>query len=214
MYFFYFVLTADLNKRDVLPMETQNTNGNSYLNAFFGLTIEKPEGWLALSSKQIGYLLSDTESTSFNNKTPVQQYNQGETVQIIPLFRFEEDPLNILEKKQDIRLYARIIGLALNLTGEEITGDYCYFLVGYNKGIRENGNKKIMESSVCRQIDINGVEFTMQELTLNVGNSMILKQTEIVRNTNTGYIIFFILSYTDDKSKTILEHTMNTLKFS
>ncbi|CAF3998493.1 unnamed protein product, partial [Adineta steineri] len=136
MYFFYFVLTADLNKRDVLPMETQNTNGNSYLNAFFGLTIEKPEGWLALSSKQIGYLLSSTESTSFNNKTPVQKYNQGETVQIIPLFRFEEDPLNVLEKKQDIRLYARIIGLALNLTGEEITGDYCYFLVGYNKGIR------------------------------------------------------------------------------
>ncbi|CAF1470757.1 unnamed protein product [Adineta steineri] len=200
-----------LNKHDVLPWETQNTNDNYYLNAFFGFSVEKPEGWYALSNQEISLALSGNIGLQIiNNTTLGITYEKAVINKIIPLFYFMENPLNI----QNNTFNANIMGLAFNLTGQQITGDVCDFLESYNKEMQEKGVTKMMGSSVCQQIDINGVEFKTEELTLNVGNLLILKQTEIVKITNNGYIFLFTLSYTNDKSKNILNRTMSTLKFS
>jgi hypothetical protein len=200
-------VAASSNKRDVPSMETQNTNDNYYLNVFFGLTVEKPEGWYAMNNEELRSLVQNVAVPESDDNNSVQQSGSTSSQRLIPLFQFMEYPFGTPNK-----INPNIVALVENTTGETNTGNDCDGLVNAKKSL-QTAELKIISSSECREVDLNGITFSMQELTMNFRNSIIYKQMQYAKNTENGYFTF-ALTYSNEHSKKQLDNVMNSVRFS
>jgi len=198
---------ASSNKRDVPSMETQNTNDNYYLNVFFGLSVEKPEGWYAMNNEELRSLVQNVAIPESDDNNAVQQSGSISSQRLVPLFEFMEYTYGTPNK-----FNPNIVALVENTTGETNTGNDCDGLVNAKK-LLQTAELKIISSSECREVDLNGITFSMQELTLNLRNSVIYKQMQYAKSTEKGYFAF-TLTYSNENSKKQLDNVMNSVRFS
>jgi len=200
-------VAASSNKRDVPSMETQNTNDNYYLNVFFGLSVEKPEGWYAMNNEELRSLVQNVAIPESDDNNAVQQSGSISSQRLVPLFEFMEYTYGTPNK-----FNPNIVALVENTTGETNTGNDCDGLVNAKK-LLQTAELKIISSSECREVDLNGITFSMQELTLNLRNSVIYKQMQYAKSTENGYFTF-VLTYSNENSKKQLDNVMNSVRFS
>jgi hypothetical protein len=203
-------LTVSSNDdRNVLSLETQNTNNNYYENAFFGLSIEKPDGWYAMSSQELLSLVSNTVIPIVSNgNSSVEQFLKISTQHLIPLLGFMEYPFGA----QNGKFNPNIVGWVTNMTGETNMGNDCDTFV-HSKELLQGSEVTIISNTDCLEVGLNGKKFAMQELILNAYNLTIVKQTQYEKSTENGYSFSFTLSYLDEVDKNQLDHIMRTLKF-
>jgi hypothetical protein len=198
------------NKRDVPSSDIENTNDNYYKNDFFGFSIEKPDGWYSMSSEGLNSLFQSVSIPMLsNNNNDAGQILKTAKNALIPLFGFMEYPIGT----QNGKFNPNIIALATNMTGETTIENDCDIFIQSNKLI-QGPQMTILSNSDCREVDVNGKKFAMQELTLNMFNLSIIKQIQYVRSTSNGYSFTFTLAYNNDDNKKQLQDIMHTLKFT
>ncbi|UJR08192.1 hypothetical protein I4U23_012465 [Adineta vaga] len=192
---------------DASPYKTINTNDNYYLNAFFGMTIEKPDGWLEIDSEHLHSLLQ-TAVNEVTSKIKQISTESVENVSLIPLIGFTKYPLGT----ENGQTNANIIGVAEKITDEKIVGKDCD--VFNAQALITSANNAIVSRGDCVEYTANGLVYAAQESLHNLGNSMILKQTQLIRSAPNGYRFTFSLTYSNNNDKDVLFNCMNNVVFS
>ena len=82
------------------------------MNVFFGLSVEKPEGWYAMNNEELRSLVQNVTVPESDDNNSVQQSGNISSQRVIPLFEFLEYPYGTPNK-----FNPNIIGLVENTTG-------------------------------------------------------------------------------------------------
>ncbi|CAF1543819.1 unnamed protein product [Adineta steineri] len=185
----------------ILPLDNQHALDNYYKNALLGLSIEKPDRWYKMTDDELksifqaatGPLLSNNNITSDN---------------VIPLFAFSKYQLGI----QIGKFNPNINGVVSKLTDEGMKESECDSFISSHK-LLEGTQLTTTNISNCAEVIFDGKTFFSQISHLSV-NGMNFTQVQYVRSSKHNYFFTFTMDYDDEISKSELDNTMKSLKFS
>ncbi|CAF1244080.1 unnamed protein product [Adineta steineri] len=185
----------------ILPSDDLHAIDNYYKNDFLGLSIKKPDGWYKMTDDELksifqaatGPLLSNNNITSDN---------------VIPLFAFSKYQLGIHIGKFN----PNINGVVSKLTDEDMKESECDSFISSHK-LLQGTQLTTTNISNCAEVNFDGKTFFSQISHLSV-NGMNFTQVQFVRRSKHNYFFTFTMDYDDEISKSELDNTMNTLKFS
>ncbi|CAF1354306.1 unnamed protein product [Adineta steineri] len=185
----------------ILPLDNQHAVDNYYKNDFLGLSIEKPNGW---------YKMTDDELQSvFQIVTgPLLSTNNITSDKVIPLFDFSKYPFG----SQNGKFNPNIVAVVSKLTDEDMKESECDSFISSNK-LLQGTQLATTDISNCAKVNFDGKTFFSQISHLSV-NGLNFTQVQFIRHSKNNYFFTFTLSYNDEISKSELDNTMNTLKFS
>ena len=188
-------------------MGLQNTNGNHYKNAFFGISVEKPEGWYAMSNEQLLPVVSNIATELIPNvKNLVAQSFTTSTESLTPLFNFLQYPFGAKDK-----LNPNIVGLVIIMKNETKTRNACDSFIGM-KELPETSPMADEFDNNCVEVDVNGKTFAKNEFTSTDQTPGSVKLLQYATTTKNRYYFLFTLLYFDDVSKQQLENIIHTIK--
>jgi hypothetical protein len=186
---------------------TKNTNGNRYENAFFGLSVEKPNGWVSQDIVQLFKTVLPMSSIIFGNKIEfTQEFIDYAIKRMIPLFGFFKYTPGVM----DSGLNPNILAIAENIQANSIIKTACDYL----NLVREPFKNTVTFLDKCHEVDINGKIFATQSFTMKLMGVRLVKQTHYAKMAKNDYVLFFSLTYFDRVSKNKLDKVMRSLKFS
>ncbi|CAF1186456.1 unnamed protein product [Adineta steineri] len=185
----------------ILPLDNQHALDNYYKNTLLDLSIEKPDGWYKMTDDELksifqaatGPLLSNNNITSDN---------------VIPLFAFSKYQLGIHIGKFN----PNINGVVSKLTDEGMKESECDSFISSHK-LLEGTQLTTTNISYCAEVNFDGKTFFSQISHLSV-NGMNFTQVQFVRRSKHNYFFTFTMDYDDEISKSELDNTMKSLKFS
>ncbi|UJR08776.1 hypothetical protein I4U23_013032 [Adineta vaga] len=202
-----------LNKRNILPTDMKNTYANHYGNIFFGISIDKPEGWHVMNTSQLIPVLQRfgnlivTNGSDLVGSTSLILENK-----LLPLFGFLKYPYGTLGNSNP-----NLVCIVEGALKGTVTDNSCR-TIPYTKNDMTHENISLSTGeteSNCRVVDLNGKTFIRKQSMMIIDDRNVLKQIQYTRQTNNdSYYFLFTLSYTDDDSKQQLENIMKSLKMS
>lgn len=202
-----FIDSSD--KQNKSSSKSQSVIDSNYEKILKSLWIKKPDDWYTLTSAELYGGFPHFYSKGKNNynisfETFVIPYPQL----ITPLFGYMKYPLGI----QNGKFNPSIIGLLMNITGQMNFDKDCNLFI-YVDQLFIGKPMLILSKSICYEVNINENRFVMQELTLNIVNTFIIKQTQYINRINNNYVLLFTLTYINEQDKIQLENIMRTLTF-
>ena len=190
---------------------TENTNGNRYENAFFGLAVEKPKGWVSQDVLQlIKTLLPTGSSMIFGNKNKFSP----EVIDLLikktlPLFGFFKYTPGIMNRKMN----PNIMAVAENIQANSSIKTGCNYLNLVREMLKDSLHK-VTFLDECQEVDINGKMFATQSFSMKLMGVLSIKQTHYARIAKKDHALSFTLTYFNRASKSKLDKVMQSLKFS
>jgi len=202
--YFYRLLIASAS-----PI-TKNTNGNLYENAFFGLSVEKPKGWVSQDMVQLFKTVLPMGSIIFGNKNEfTQEFIDSAIKKMFPLFGFSKYSYNIMNRKPN----PNILAISENIQAHSSIKTACDYLNVAREPLK-NSLHKVTFLNECHEVDINGKMFATQSFTMKIMGVPLVKQTHYAKMAKNDYILLFSLTYFNRVSKIELDNVMHSLKFS
>ncbi|CAF1231794.1 unnamed protein product [Adineta steineri] len=185
----------------ILPLDNQHALDNYYENALLGLSIEKPDGWYKMTDDELQSLFQIVTGPLLSN-------NNITSDKVIPLFDFSKYQIGI----QNGKFNPNIVAVVSKLTDEDMKESECDSFISSNK-LLQGTQLATTDISNCAKVNFDGKTFSSQISHLSV-NGMNFTQVQFVRHSKNNYFFTFTLSYNDEISKSQLDNTMKSLKFS
>ncbi|MDZ7803923.1 hypothetical protein [Thiohalophilus sp.] len=185
---------------------TINTSGNTYVNGFFGLEVEKPADWYAQSAEETILLQQQGNKVLSGDDKNMQKLIEAAMESSLPLFGFFEYPPgtpgkmnpNVLSVAENIKLYP----------GIKEPCDY----VEAVKQVLQQGQLKYEFDGECQSSTIGGKPAGYMDASLHVGTFDIAQRYHAM--ITDGYAISFIQTYTDEASRSKVDKVMDSIQFT
>lgn len=185
---------------------TVNSGGNTYVNGFFGMTVEKPADWYAQSAEETIMLQQQGNKVIAGDDKNMQAFIDAAMDTSLPLFGFFEYPPgtpgklnpNVLSVAENIKMYP----------GIKQPCDY----VEAVKGILAQGQLEYRFDGECQSGTIGGKESGYLDASLSIGDFNITQRYHAM--LSNGYAISFIETYTDESSRIKVGKVMDSIRFS
>ena len=136
---------------------TSNTGGNQYHNAFFGVRVEKPEGWYSQPPEETIALQQRGTAALANEEEGMKAMIEASLQQSTPIFGFFEVPPGTPE-----RLNPNVMSVAENLKGFPGIASGCDYLAQV-RSLLEQGRMQYQFSPDCETRQLGGRELSMIE---------------------------------------------------
>lgn len=184
---------------------TVNTSGNTYINGFFGLKVEKPADWYAQSAEETIMLQQQGNRVLAGDDDNMQKMIEAAMESSLPLFGFFEYPPgtpgkmnpNVLSVAENIKMYPGI-------------KDPCDYVAAV-KQILQQGQLKYEFNGECQSTTIGGKPAGYQDASLKVGTYDIAQRYHAM--ITDGYAISFIQTYMDEKSRAKVDEVIDSIQF-
>jgi hypothetical protein len=163
-------------------------------NTVYRFQLKKPVGWSQISKDQVSRLIGSVRLGASTAEELLK-----------PVFGFSQYPLGMSKNKPN----ANIIALA---TKRDDQSDLCSSLVAARPIVKiliPSANYK----GECREVDLNGNTFGMQELTMLINTPQTTYQSQYTVVTNNDYLITFTLTYFDTETKIALDNVIQSFEF-
>jgi hypothetical protein len=186
-----------------LSRTTASPDGKKYVNEFFNVTVEKPEGWYAQNTQESealrekgGQMVAGDDK---NMKAMVEASKQSTT----PLFSFFEVAPGTPGKANP-----NVIGIAEDLKAAPGVKTGCDYLA-LAKQMAEKSQVKIEFSEKCESKNINGSEFNFMDAQIKMGNQVI-KQRYFAR-VQKEHALSMVQTFMDEESEAKVDKVIATL---
>lgn len=190
---------------------TKNTNGNRYENAFFGVSVEKPKGWVSQDVIQLIKTLLPVGSSMIygdENKFPPEVIDSL-IKKTFPLFGFFKYTPGLMNGKMN----PNIMAVAENIQANPSIKTGCDYLNNVREMLKTSLHQ-VTFLDECQEVSINGKMFATQSFSMKLMGMLLIKQTHYARIVKKDYALFFTLTYFNRVSKSKLDKVMQSLKFS
>ncbi|MDR9437814.1 MAG: hypothetical protein RI563_13105 [Thiohalophilus sp.] len=185
---------------------TVNTSGNTYINGFFNLEVEKPVDWYAQSAEETIMLQQEGNKVLSGDDENMQKMIEAAMESSLPLFGFFEYPPgtpgkmnpNVLSVAENIKMYPGI-------------KDPCDYVKAV-KQILQQGQLSYEFDGECQSTTIGGKQAGYLDASLKVGTFDIAQRYHAL--ITDGYAVSIIQTYMDEESHAKVDKVMDSIQFS
>lgn len=185
---------------------TVNSSGNTYVNGFFGMTVEKPADWYAQSAEEAILLQQQGNRMLAGDDKNMKAMIDAALETSLPLFGFFEFPPgtpgkmnpNVLSVAENIKMYPGIT-------------EPCDY-VNAVKEILARGQLNYEFGSECQNTTVGGKRAGYLDATLKVADFTVSQRYHAL--LTDGYAVSVIQTYTDDQSRQNVENVLSSLRFA
>ena len=197
-------LLAACSSQDAPSPLTVNTAGNHYHNAFFGVSVDKPDGWYSQSPEET-IALQQRGTTAISGKDQnMKAMIEASLKSSVPVFGFFQLPPGTPGKSNP-----NVLSVAENLQGFPgvKTGcDYLYFV----RQLLEKGKLAYSFTADCAPRTFAGESFGYMEGQITFGEKTV---TQRYYATIRGqYALSFIQTYFSDEGEAATGTILNSVK--
>ncbi|TDY04356.1 hypothetical protein [Thiohalophilus thiocyanatoxydans] len=184
---------------------TVNSSGNTYVNGFFGMSVEKPDDWYAQSSEEAIMLQQQDGKILSADGENMEAMIEAAMESTLPLFGFFKKPpgtpgtinTNVLSVAENIKMYPDI----------EKPCDY----INAMKEVLEQGQLDYQFDSDCQTTRLGGKVSGHMDASLTVANHDVSQSYYAL--INKGYAISFIQTYADEQGAKNVAYIMDSIRF-
>jgi hypothetical protein len=183
---------------------TKTTNGKTYLNELFEMSVEKPEGWYAIPSEELLAAIKMGNDILAGDDKNLRAYFDSSVKNSITIFSFSEVPPGTPGK-----INPSVISVGENIKILPGIKNGCDYISNTKEAIKTSQFSIDFEDK-CESKFLNGTEFKMVNAQINVGSQSV-KQRYFAYVKN-GYAISVVQTYFDAQSEAKVNQVVNTIK--
>lgn len=184
---------------------TVNSSGNTYVNSFFGMSVEKPADWYSQSAEETIMLQQQGSKVLSGDDKNMEAMIEAAMESSLPLFGFFENPpgtpgtinTNVLSVAENIKMYP----------GIKKPCDY----VNAVKEILDKGQLNYQFDSDCQTTRVGGKASGYMDVSLSVANFDVSQRYYAI--ISDGYAISLIQTYADEQGARNVAHIMDSIHF-
>jgi hypothetical protein len=183
---------------------TKSTDGKTYTNEFFKLSVEKLKGWYAQDPKEYLALQKRGSNLIAGDNSDFKKVLDASLSTTTPIFSFFEFPPGTPGK-----LNPSTIAVAENIKGFPGVKNGCDYL-DQTKKISQRSQVKIVFADKCESRVLNGTEFKMVNAQLSLNGQQIKQRYfALVKN---DHAIGVVQTYFNAESEAKVNQVVNTIK--
>jgi hypothetical protein len=195
--------TAAENRQ--LSSLTSSEDQVTYSNAYFGLTVRKPDGWFAQDAAALMQMSAEGMDTVLEDKKTKEALIQATLKNTTPLFSFfSNKPGTIAEN------LSNVAAVAENMEGSPELKTGCDYL-GQVRTLLEQGSVPAVIAPGCKTMRINGTEFGLIEVQMGSEGGGRFHQRYMACLTPT-HAIGIVQTTTDERGLKMAEALMKSLR--
>ncbi|CAF1606030.1 unnamed protein product [Rotaria magnacalcarata] len=194
---------------DPSPSTIQSMGKYFYKNSFLSFSIEKPENWHSASFAHTRDFINGTITPLLAKNNILMNDSNTIESERSTLFIFSKLPLGNSNSRGNTNIVASIG--KVDAAQDVING--CDFIVNALRIL----NGPLIQAKLngdCREVYLNGEQFSMQEWTTHMFMYSTVYQMGYVKIMKNDYTLLFILSYRDLAGKREVNDIMRSLTFS
>lgn len=184
---------------------TVNSSGNTYVNGFFGMRVEKPADWYSQSAEEDIMQQQQGSKVRSGDDENMEAMIEAAMESSLPLFGFFKNPpgtpgtfnTNVLSVAENIRMYP----------GIKKPCDY----INAVKEVLERGQLNYQFDSDCQSTRVGGKASGYMDASLSVANFDVTQRYHAI--ITDDYAISFIQTYADDQGAKNVAHIMDSIRF-
>jgi hypothetical protein len=183
---------------------TKSIDGKTYLNQFFKLTVEKPEGWYAQNSEELLALMKRGSDLVAGDDKNFRAALDASLKSSITIFFFSEVPPGTPGKPNP-----NLVSIAENITASPGIKNGCDY-IALAKEIVNKSQIKIDFEDKCESKIVNGTEFKIVNAQINVGDRKIKQRYFAL--IKDSHAISVIQTFFDPESEAKVNQVLNSIK--
>lgn len=204
--FTFLVFQSSCARKATDEIDSGSFNGNSYSNAFFGMTLDLPPDWY-IPAKEVFENAIDVggEMMSGDDKNMKQAIKASTEHNLVTLFLASEHPPGSpVESNPNINAIAERVKHA---PGIQKGTDYLF----HTKKALEASAMKVTFKGGFTTTTMAGKDFGVMELDMAIGGQL-MHQRHFATVMN-GFAIQFVITYVTEEEEQELMHILDTLDF-
>jgi len=182
---------------------TTNTEGNRYHNAFFGVTVEKPEGWYSQPPEETIALQQRGTAMIAGDREDMRAMVEASLEASVPLFGFFEVPPGTPDK-----LNPNVMSVAENLAAFPGLKSGCDYLAQVRK-LLEQSQMPYQLGQECSTQRFAGVSLDMIEGTLEVGGTTVSQR--YYATLHDQHALAFVQTYFSEEGRLKTQRVLDSL---
>lgn len=184
---------------------TTNTEGNRYHNAFFGVKVEKPEGWYSQPPEETIALQQRGTAMISGDKEDMRAMVEASLEVSVPLFGFFEVAPGTPEKHNP-----NVMSVAENLAAFPGLKSGCDYL-GQVRQLLEQSQMAYQLDQECTTQQFAGVSLDMIEGTLEVGGTTVSQR--YYATLRDQHALAFVQTYFTEEGRKKTQRILDSLVF-
>ena len=187
------------------PAATVNIDGNIYENRFFGLSVNRPDGWYAQSVEEMLMTQQQGGKVIAGDNKNLQAMLDAAKDSSLPLFGFYEFPPGTPGK-----INPNVLAVAENIKAYPGITKPCDYIAAV-KSLLAMGQVQYTFDGGCKSGNVGGRESGYIDALLDLGRLTIKQRYHAI--LANGYALSFIETYTDEQNHTKVENVVNSIRF-
>ena len=184
---------------------TEQVSENIFHNAYFKMTVQKPDEWVALDHSAEEALFQHGVDVAFSGNNDLKNLHEAAEKNYYTLFTFFR-----CEPGTPVDVNQNVIGLAEKVThmpGIKTGKDYFF----HSKKIMSQSNLQYSFSEGYRQREIDGIVFDQMDLTITFAGGSAKRSYYSTKHND--FMITIIESYGDEQDRTETEKMLDGITF-
>jgi hypothetical protein len=198
------LLVACSSQESPSPL-TVNTDGNHYDNAFFGVGVEKPDGWYAQNPEETIALQQRGTAVLAGDKEGMRALIEASLESSVPIFGFFEVPPGTPG-----RMNPNVLGIAENITPFPGVREGCDYLE-HVKHLLLQGNLPYRFEQECRSRTLSGRTLGLIVGTVELGEVTVTQRYYAL--VQKPYALAFVQTFYDDEGRENTGRIIDSLTF-
>lgn len=187
------------------PAATVNTDGNTYENRFFGMSVTRPDGWYAQSVEEMLMTQQKGSKALAGDNKNLQAMLDAAKDSSLPLFGFYEYPPGTPGK-----INPNVLAVAENIKQYPGIAKPCDYISAV-KSLLEMGQVEYIFEGDCKSSNVGGRESGYLDAMLDLGKLKIKQRYHAT--ISNGYAVSFIETYTDEENSKKVKRVINSIQF-